>query len=50
MIALTAHALKEQRKQCLDKGFTHPITKPVNRDTLISMLYAYTKRQTAGQS
>ncbi len=50
VIALTAHALKEQRQQCLEKGFTHHITKPVNRDTLISMLYAYTQRQTAGQS
>jgi PAS domain S-box-containing protein len=39
VIALTAHALKEQKQQCLDKGFTNHITKPVNRDALITMLH-----------
>jgi PAS domain S-box-containing protein len=44
VIALTAHALKEQRQQCLDKGFTNHITKPVNRDSLISMLHLLMER------
>jgi PAS domain S-box-containing protein len=44
VIALTAHALKEQRQQCLDKGFTNHITKPVNRDALITMLHLLMKR------
>ncbi|MDQ3231170.1 MAG: response regulator, partial [Pseudobdellovibrionaceae bacterium] len=41
IIALTAHALKEQRQQCLDKGFSNHMTKPVNRDALIRMLAHY---------
>jgi PAS domain S-box-containing protein len=41
VIALTAHALKEQRQQCLDAGFTNHITKPVNRDALIMLLAQY---------
>jgi CheY-like chemotaxis protein len=44
VIALTAHALKEQKQQCLDKGFTNHITKPVNRDTLITMLHLLMQR------
>lgn len=50
VIALTAHALKEQRQQCLEKGFTNHMTKPVNRDALIKMLLPYIKRQPGGQS
>jgi PAS domain S-box-containing protein len=44
IIALTAHALKEQRQECLDKGFNNHITKPVNRDALITLLFQYMKR------
>jgi PAS domain S-box-containing protein len=43
VVALTAHALKEQRQECLEKGFTHHITKPVNRDALITMLVQFLK-------
>ncbi|WP_141735645.1 PAS domain S-box protein [Oligoflexus tunisiensis] len=53
VIALTAHALKEQRLQCLEAGFTNHITKPVNRDALISMLAPYAphrESQPGGQS
>jgi PAS domain S-box-containing protein len=43
VVALTAHALKEQRQECLEKGFTHHITKPVNRDALITLLLQFLK-------
>ena len=41
IIALTAHAMKEERKRCLDYGFTDHLTKPVDRDVLIQMLSSY---------
>jgi PAS domain S-box-containing protein len=44
VIALTAHALKEQRQQCLEKGFNSHITKPVNRDALITLLLQFMQR------
>ena len=38
IIALTAHAMKEERKRCLDSGFDEHITKPVDRKFLIKTL------------
>jgi PAS domain S-box-containing protein len=35
IIALTAHALKEVRRQCIENGFTDYISKPINRNELI---------------
>jgi len=41
IIALTAHAMKEERKRCLESGFDDHITKPIDRDSLIHALAAY---------
>ncbi len=38
IIALTAHAMKEERKRCLDNGFNEHLTKPVDRGALIRVL------------
>lgn len=38
IIALTAHALKEERDRCLKVGFNEHLTKPVNRKALIEQI------------
>jgi PAS domain S-box-containing protein len=35
IIALTAHALKEERERCLQAGYSEHMTKPINRKLLI---------------
>jgi CheY-like chemotaxis protein len=38
IIALTAHALKEERDRCLNAGCTEHFTKPVDRKKLIALV------------
>lgn len=42
IIALTAHAMKEERERAKASGFTDFLSKPVNRGDLIAMVSKYT--------
>lgn len=44
IIALTAHALNEERTKCTESGFTDFLTKPIQRDLLIEVLTRYVPR------
>jgi len=41
IVAMTAHALKEDRQKCLDAGMDDYLAKPVHRDSLIAVLQKY---------
>jgi signal transduction histidine kinase len=38
IIALTAHAMDEEKKKCYESGYTEFLTKPIRKDNLINML------------
>ena len=41
IVAMTAHALKEDRQRCLDAGMNDYLAKPVHRDALIAVVQKY---------
>ncbi len=41
IIALTAHAMKEERVRCLESGFSDHVSKPVDRQVLIKVISHY---------
>jgi hypothetical protein len=41
IVAMTAHALKEDRQRCLDVGMNDYLAKPVHRDALVAVLQKY---------
>jgi CheY-like chemotaxis protein len=43
IIALTAHALKEDAQKSIDAGCTAHITKPVKRATLMETIHEYAR-------
>ncbi|WP_298917880.1 response regulator [uncultured Algimonas sp.] len=44
IIALTGHALKNDRQDCLDAGMTYYLTKPVKQTELLEVLEKYSGR------
>ena len=38
IVALTAHAMKEERERALQSGFSHFLTKPIDRKNLLDLL------------
>ncbi|RYZ56398.1 MAG: PAS domain-containing sensor histidine kinase, partial [Proteobacteria bacterium] len=45
IIALTAHAMNEERKRTLESGFDDHITKPIDRKLLLKSLHRYVKAE-----
>ncbi len=46
IIALTAHAMKDEQIRCFESGFTEFLSKPIRRDLLIDTLARYAPRAT----
>lgn len=44
IIALTAHALQDEKRRCLENGFDEHISKPIDKDTLIENVIRFSKR------
>ncbi len=47
IVALTAHALTTEKDKCLQEGFSEHITKPVNRQSLISQVTKILQKKTS---
>jgi PAS domain S-box-containing protein len=45
IIAMTAHALVEERQRCLDAGMNDHVSKPIDPDALFAALMRWTKRR-----
>lgn len=43
IIALTAHALMEERQRCLSNGFNDHLSKPINRNALVKCILQHAK-------
>ena len=45
ILAMTAHALVEERQRCLEAGMNDHVTKPIDPDALFAALARWTKRR-----
>ncbi len=50
IIAMTAHALKEDRNRCLEVGMDGYLSKPVNAREIISLVEGLARRRLAGDA
>ncbi len=50
IVAMTAHAMSEERERCLDSGMNDLLTKPVNPDSLFKMVALMTERHPLPES
>jgi CheY-like chemotaxis protein len=50
IIAITSHAMADERQQCLDAGMQDHITKPIDPETLYRTLAAWCKRRGAARA
>ena len=50
ILAMTAHALVEERERCLQAGMNGHVTKPIDPDALFAALTQWVKRRGAGDS
>src|SRR5206468_5795793 len=48
VVALTAHAMAEDRTRCLAAGCTDYLTKPVDKELLLATVQSYLLRATSG--
>jgi signal transduction histidine kinase/CheY-like chemotaxis protein len=45
IVALTAHAMKDERSKCLENGFDEHLSKPINYKILLSTLERYAEKR-----
>ena len=45
IISLTAKAMKGDCEQCLEAGASDYVTKPVNEDALLAVMYSWLRKQ-----
>jgi CheY-like chemotaxis protein len=45
IIALTAHTMQDDKRQCLEAGFDNHIGKPINRNELIEKVSQYIRHE-----